>query len=106
MSFMFSQAEGFNHPLVWNTSNVTNMSFMFNQTQEFDQLLEWDTGNVTNMDYMFAAVLAFDQLLTWDLSKVKKERRHPLHEDTPIGERMKFELTESLRTQGWLGQGS
>jgi len=86
MSGMFNNATSFNlgkviqestetTPLLWNTSNVTNMSSMFaceGTTTSFDQPIgSWDTSKVTNMSNMFAGATVFDQGINgWNTGSV------------------------------------
>jgi len=44
MTSMFDSARAFDQPLIWNTSNVTNMSWMFFRAISFNQWLYWDVS--------------------------------------------------------------
>ena len=87
LSFMFADSK-FNHPLLWNTSAVTNMSNMFACTN-FNHPLQWNTSAVTDMCFMFAES-NFNHPLQWDTSAVTdmsgmfrgSEFNHPLQWDT------------------------
>merc|ERR1719506_2859108 len=60
---------GFNVPLLWDTSSVTNMMSVF--TYAFNRPLAWDTSSVTSMGRAFQRATAFDQKIgVWDTSKV------------------------------------
>lgn len=74
MSFMFSEAEYFNHNIsAWDVSNVESMMAMFERAKRFNQPLgAWNVSNVRNADFMFEHAERFNQPLdNWDLSSVK-----------------------------------
>merc|ERR1711935_370557 len=61
---------GFNQPLSFDTSKVTNMRHMFQAASVFNQPLSFDTSKVTSMHFMFASARAFNQPLSFDVSRV------------------------------------
>jgi len=65
----------FNHPLPWDTSNVTTLNGTFSRCSAFDQPLNWDTSRVTNMHGTFDGARRFKHPLPWDTSRVTNMSR-------------------------------
>ena len=63
MSYMFYEAESFNHPLNdWDVSKVKDMSWMFASCPKFNKPLDdWNTSNVEKMIGMFSWAEKFNQ---------------------------------------------
>jgi hypothetical protein len=66
---MFAGTKSFNHPLKFDTRNVTDMSHMF-QYSNFNSPLLFNTRKVETMEQMFYYALKFNQSLLFDMRNV------------------------------------
>lgn len=60
-----------NIPLVWDTSNITDMSGMFRLAQSFNHPVRFNTSKCTDMHSMFNCAQMFNQEVNFDTSECR-----------------------------------